>query len=220
MDNEVFDPTIYWQWRYRAGGNSGAGSRGRLADFKAAIVNDLIAANRVRTMIDFGCGDGVQMAMLGAAQADLEYLGVDVSPEALAFCRSRAGGDPRRRFMDWADFIAEISLPVADLTISMDVIYHLTDDEIFHTYLDHLFGCARQLVLIYASNLEARPLDIHVRHRRFTDTVRHRYPEWRLAAILPNRFGFDPARPNETSFADFYIYAVDSTSLTVTVPAG
>lgn len=107
---------------------------------------------------------------------------------------------------------------VADLAISMDVIYHLTEDEVFYTYLNHLFGCARRFVLIYASNVDARTTDIHVRHRRFTDVAMDLYPHWRLSAILPNRFSFDPVRPTETSFADFYIYAADDAGVTVTVP--
>ncbi|MDD2876013.1 MAG: class I SAM-dependent methyltransferase [Acidiphilium sp.] len=224
MDNSGFDPTDYWQRRYQAGGTSGAGSRGRLADFKAAVVNALVAANSIDSIIDLGCGDGVQMAMLGAkgqtgsGRSDPHYLGVDVSPEALALCRALAGVNPRRRFIGWADFVAQQPNHTADLALSMDVIYHLTDDNVFQDYLDHLFGCARRFVLIYASNIDARTPDIHVRHRRFTDQIRQYHPAWRLAALLPNRFGFDQSRPNETSFADFHVYTPLNEGVVVTVP--
>ena len=50
----TFDSAQYWRDRYRAGGNSGAGSYGRLAGFKAEIVNafvrehDIASRHRIR----------------------------------------------------------------------------------------------------------------------------------------------------------------------------
>ncbi len=216
MQNQVFDPIAYWQWRYRTGGTSGAGSRGRLAAFKAEVVNRLIAANQIASVIDLGCGDGVQMAMIGADGQGPHYLGVDVSPDALAMCLYRGGGN--RRFLLYEDFAAAIPAHTADLAISMDVIYHLTDDAVYYNYLDDLFGCAERIVLIYASNIHAATRDTHVRHRCFTETIKSRFPDWRLAAMLPNRFSFDPAQPEQTSFADFYFFTPISAGIIVTVP--
>ena len=34
----------YWEERYRRGGNSGAGSYGKLAEFKAEVINDFVAS--------------------------------------------------------------------------------------------------------------------------------------------------------------------------------
>jgi SAM-dependent methyltransferase len=217
MHNQAFDPIAYWQWRYRIGGTSGAGSRGRLAAFKAEIVNRVIAANQIRSVIDLGCGDGVQMSMIGADAQGPHYLGVDVSPEALAMCLALGGGN--RRFLLYEDFAAATPAHTADLAISMDVIYHLTDDAVYHHYLDDLFACAERMVLIYASNVNAIPPDTHVRHRCFTDTIKHRFPDWRLAAMQPNRFKFDPTQPEQTSFADFYLFAPASTNISTRMPA-
>jgi SAM-dependent methyltransferase len=217
MHNQAFDPIAYWQWRYRIGGTSGAGSRGRLAVFKAEIVNGVIAANQIRSVIDLGCGDGVQMSMIGANAQGPHYLGVDVSPEALAMCLALGGGN--RRFLLYEDFAAATPAHTADLAISMDVIYHLTDDAVYHHYLDDLFACAERMVLIYASNVNAIPPDTHVRHRCFTDTIKYRFPDWRLAAMQPNRFKFDPTQPEQTSFADFYLFAPASTNISTRMPA-
>lgn len=217
MQTELFDPIGYWQWRYRMGGTSGAGSRGRLAAFKADIVNALIAANRLRSVIDLGCGDGVQMAMLGTEDDGPDYLGIDISPEALALCQQRSGA--RRRFLLHADFASTRAAHRADLALSMDVIYHLTDDAIYYQYLEDLFGVATRLVLIYASNVQALTRDAHVRHRCFTETIKSRFPAWRLCAVVPNRFSFDPTQPEQTSFADFYLFTPRSSGLSVVIPA-
>lgn len=216
MNPTVFDPIGYWQWRYRAGGISGAGSRGELAQFKAEVVNQLIATNDVRTVIDLGCGDGVQSAMLQApAGRSIDYLGVDVSPEALALCVTRNRNITNKKFMQWDDFVAARFTGNADLTLSMDVIYHLTDDALFISYIDHLFTRSTRLVLVYSSDVNARTNDIHVRHRQFSETVGRRHPEWRRVAIIPNRFPHDPMRPMTTSFADFHIFAYADALVTI-----
>ena len=59
-----FSGTInYWEDRYRTGHDSGAGSSGRLAAFKAEFLNGLVADHNVSSVIEFGCGDGRQLAL-------------------------------------------------------------------------------------------------------------------------------------------------------------
>lgn len=41
------------------GNNSGAGSYGRLADFKAEIINQFVTENDVREVVEWGCGDEI-----------------------------------------------------------------------------------------------------------------------------------------------------------------
>jgi hypothetical protein len=43
------------------GGNSGAGSYNQIGVFKAEIVNSFVKANGVRTVVEFGFGDGQQL---------------------------------------------------------------------------------------------------------------------------------------------------------------
>ena len=66
----AFSSIQYWEARYRANGTSGAGSVGRLARFKAGVVNRVIADNRIVSTIDMGCGDGSQCVGL-ADQHDI-----------------------------------------------------------------------------------------------------------------------------------------------------
>ena len=192
-----FDSAAYWERRYGAGGASGTGSEGRLAGFKAGFVNAFMRHNGVASLLDLGCGDGRQAALLDVAN----YVGVDVSPTTIARCRRRFAGDPRRRFQ-----LADAPLQPAELALSMDILFHLVEDTVFDTYLDRLFGSATRYVLVYASNVDLAWPVPHVRHRAFTPLVAARFPDWRLAAHIPNLFPYDPARPDETSFADFFVY--------------
>src|ERR1700678_128595 len=89
-----FRSAEYWENRYRTGGNSGVGSYGKLATFKARFINDFIRAHQIKRLLDLGCGDGNQAGFLEVEN----YLGFDVSPSAVQRCRDRFKGDPRRRF--------------------------------------------------------------------------------------------------------------------------
>lgn len=211
MADTAFSSSSYWEARYRAGGHSGAGSRGRLATYKASILNALIESNGVGSAIEFGCGDGGQLALLSVG----DYTGIDVSPAALALCRARFATTPGRHFRHASQ---REGLPAAELGLSLDVIYHLVEDDVFEAHLDDLFIHAWRFVAIYASDIEQRSASPHVRHRRFTAHVARRFPDWRLAAILPNPYPYDPARPDETSFAAFHIYAQPHETLRLTVP--
>jgi hypothetical protein len=85
----TFDSAQYWRNRYRSGGNSGAGSYGRLANFKAEIVNAFVREHDVASVIEFGCGDGAQLTL-----ADYpSYLGFDVADESVELCRSKFAKD-------------------------------------------------------------------------------------------------------------------------------
>ena len=51
---------MFWERWYAKGGTSGAGSYGNLACGKAAFLNTFVRECAVRTVIEFGCGDGHQ----------------------------------------------------------------------------------------------------------------------------------------------------------------
>jgi len=48
----AFSSGDYWETRYRMGGTSGMGSVGRLARFKAGVINRFITENTIHSMID------------------------------------------------------------------------------------------------------------------------------------------------------------------------
>jgi SAM-dependent methyltransferase len=206
----AFSSDAYWENRYRAGGTSGMGSVGRLARFKAATINRFVAANTITSVIDLGCGDASQLALL---ELPSDYVGVDVSPAALARCAARF---PERRFL-----LPEAvrTIPPADLTLALDVIYHLIEDHVFAATMRTLFAWATRFVVIYASNVDAAWPSEHIRHRRFTDYVTAAEPDWRLLAHLPNPYPYKAASPDLTSFADFFVYGRSGAPCSIIVPA-
>jgi SAM-dependent methyltransferase len=189
----------YWEARYRRGGTSGAGSYGELARFKAEVLNGLVESHAVRSVIEFGCGDGHQLKLARYAS----YLGLDVSPRAVQMCRETFSNDPSKSFALSRDYAGQ----TADLALSLDVIFHLVEDEVFVAYMRSLFSAAEKLVVVYASNTDEQeaPRLPHVRHRRFTDWVDANEPRWRLARIIENRFPYD-AVTGSGSPASFFIY--------------
>jgi SAM-dependent methyltransferase len=189
----------YWEARYRRGGTSGDGSYGELARFKAAVVNDLVESYGVRSVIEFGCGDGHQLRLARYGS----YLGLDVSPRAVQMCREAFSNDSTKSFALSRDYAGQ----TADLVLSLDVIFHLVEDEVFAAYMRSLFSAAEKLVVIYASNTDEQevPRLPHVRHRRFTDWVDATQPGWRLGRIVENRFPYDAAT-GSGSPASFFIY--------------
>lgn len=188
----------YWRQRYDAGGNSGSGSYGRLALFKAEVLNEFVRAHQVKSVIEHGCGDGNQLSLVHYPS----YIGVDISPAAISACRERFAGDPTRRFQ----LPTEPAPGRPELALSLDVIYHLIEDETFERYMRALFASAERWVIIYSSNYDSEPGSTppHVRHRRFSAWIDANARDWALLRQIPNRYPGPGDR--ETSFADFYIY--------------
>lgn len=177
----------YWENRYASGGTSGAGSRGENAARKATFVNDLIRRRDVRSVIDWGCGDGEQAALLHA----VDYLGIDVSTSAITRCIDRM---PDRQWLRM-DPRSTVRMALrAELALSMDVLFHLVDDADFHGYLSRLFASAWRFVVIHSTNVDTEP-NGHMRHRHFTDAVFPHAPGWQLASQAD-----DPHEPG------FYLY--------------
>ena len=88
-------------------------------------------------MIEFGCGDWNQLSL-----ADYpSYIGLDVSGSPIERCQRRFAADPAKSFFlyDGACFADRAGIFAADLALSLDVIYHLTEDTVLETYLMHLF---------------------------------------------------------------------------------
>jgi hypothetical protein len=190
----------YWDRRYREGGNSGAGSYNRLAEFKATFLNDFVARNQIRSVIEFGSGDGAQLELAEYPK----YVGVDVSKAAVEATRSRFASDTSKKFYQSEELPAGLH---AELSLSLDVIYHLVEDEVFDRYMRDLFDAATRFVIVYASNVDERATASHVRHRRFRDWVERHRTDFELTQTVPNAHPFDQDDPDNTSFADFYVFA-------------
>lgn len=208
---KYFDVGDYWDSRYRRGGNSGAGSYGRLAKFKAEFLNKFVHDHNVQSVIELGCGDGSQVAL-----ADyLEFIGLDISPKVIEQCQKKFEGDAAKVFETYNPEYFDPGKYRCELSLSLDVIYHLSNDEIYKNYLKHLFSASSKYVIIYSNSTSHYHFGTNERaeYVRFRDVKRDiglMFDDWQLVDIEPNQYPFNLTLPNETSFADFYIYQKSS----------
>ena len=84
----------YWEKRYESGGDSGVGSYNRLAEFKADIINTFVKEHNIKTVIEWGSGDGRQLRLASYP----EYIGIDVSPKAVSICKEIFAKDSSKKF--------------------------------------------------------------------------------------------------------------------------
>jgi hypothetical protein len=185
----------YWENRYSKQGTSGPGSYGSLAMYKAGVLNKFVTENNVSTVIEFGCGDGNQLQQFEFPS----YVGLDVSITAIEKCIQIFKNDCTKSFFIYnhKGFADNQKLFKADLALSLDVIYHLLEDEVFEIYMYHLFSSSTRFVIIYAWDLDGQK-SRHVRYRKFTVWVEKNIEGWYLARTIENK---DPQPA-----CDFFIY--------------
>ncbi|HEX5122731.1 MAG TPA: class I SAM-dependent methyltransferase [Rhodanobacteraceae bacterium] len=185
----------YWEMRYRLGGTSGAGSYGPDRQYKATFLNRFFRVHEVKSVIDFGFGDGSQLQDLAMRR----YLGFDVSAAAVERCRALFANDATKEFRLVGDYHGE----QAEASLSLDVLYHLVEDDVFDLYLARLFSAAERWVIVYATNVEdARAVrGKHVRDRAFTAIVAARFPDFRLVESPPR-----PPELDNAEGASFFVF--------------
>jgi len=160
-----FDSVEYWRKRYATGGNSGAGSYGALADFKAASLNHFIESNDIESGIEYGSGDGNQLSLLKIKR----YIGVDLSPDVIANLRNKFAGDASKTFVEYDPdrYVVDAST-IADIALSMDVILHLTEDFRYEAYMRNLVASAKKYIGIFNTATE-KQLEKMAAHNRYRD---------------------------------------------------
>jgi len=190
----------YWEKRYAANGNSGDGSYNELCQFKAKFINLFVKENSIESVIEFGSGDGNQLSYASYPS----YIGVDVSHTAIGVCRNLFKDDDSKTFLHTEQYNNE----TADLAMSLDVIYHLVEDDIFNSYMQRLCNASARYLLIYSSNVDEGKNHklAHVRQRKFTDWMDEYALSWELLKIVKNEHPFDE-ETSSGSIADFYVYS-------------
>ncbi len=184
----------YWERRYAHGGHSGSGSSGRLAAYKADWLNRFVRENKIQSIVDFGCGDGRQLQL-----ADYPaYLGLDVAPSAVQRCRQMFADDKSKKFAVYDPGSFDPAAAQAELALSIEVLFHLTEDTIYQQYLAHLFASSRRWVIVFAPDAPDHTGGQfpHVRLRQFTPDVPK---DWTLRYREEN-----PHR--DMSMSDFFVF--------------
>lgn len=188
----------YWIERYKRGGNSGRGSYGSEALYKANVINQFVETHSIQSIIEFGCGDGHQLSLAKYPN----YVGYDISPEAINICKINFKNDPSKSFY----LLKEYKDQRAELSLSLDVIYHLVEDVVFEKHMRLLFSSSEKYIIIYSTNFRDNSIKgPHIKHRLFSGWIKDNFPGWELMHPIS---GSEKSshKVNAISKADFFIY--------------
>jgi hypothetical protein len=171
-----------------------------LAAFKAKVLSTFVAENAIASCIEFGCGDGNQLGLVSWPR----YIGLDVSVTAVTRCISRYANDSTKSFFLYRPgcFVDRDALLQADVAVSLDVVYHITDERQYDLYMKDLCDAARRFVVVYSTDYD-RMVSSTIRHRKVTTWMASRAPGFRLMSRLPNPF---PGIGEGKSDAEFLFY--------------
>ena len=97
----------------------------------------------------------------------------------MAICKEKFADDRSKFFLyDLNCFNDTAKRFKADLALSLDVVCHLVEGDIYITYLKHLLGSGVKYVIVCASdkNESGKVYERHVRHKKFTADVAKLFP--------------------------------------------
>jgi predicted O-methyltransferase YrrM len=208
----MFDSKKYWNNRYVEGGNSGAGSYNNLAQFKGDVINNFIEKNEIKSIVDYGVGDGNQLKLINTEK--LIYTGIDVSEFIISKCKEKFKDDKTKTFIHSDNIENKLK---ADLVLSCDVIYHLIEEHVYKEYMENLFSMSKKYVIIYGKNEDINHAT-HVKFRKFSNYIESNLPEWQLIKHISNKYPQLNIGQNNsnTSPSDFYIYKKENAYLSLT----
>ncbi|WP_208348905.1 class I SAM-dependent methyltransferase [Pseudaestuariivita rosea] len=195
-----FSSGSYWNKRYISGQNSGAGSYGKLAEYKAQVINDLVKEKSINSVIEFGCGDGNQASLFDFSN----YTGLDISRKVVKQNRKRFSDREKWQFHLTKTFKNKRQY---DLSMSLDVIYHLIEDDTFDDYMQKLFDSSGKYVLIYASDHDATTDSIHVKHRHYSGWIEKNRSNFNCIQTWKQPYPLtENSDPDQTTFAFFRLF--------------
>ena len=131
---------------------------------------------------------------------DFDFL---VNTAAINYCKKTYFNNKNLSF----ELIKNYSGETSKLTLSLDVIFHLIEEDVFNNYMKLLFNASEQFVLIYSSNTNTQ-IDEGVKHfknRNFTDWVTINFKEFELIEKIPNKYQYH-RDSNTGSVSDFYLF--------------
>jgi hypothetical protein len=191
----MFESKKYWENRYVSGGNSGSGSYGKLAQHKSDILNEFIFENNIKSILEYGCGDGNQLSQLNCDK----IYGIDVSYKSIEMCKNKI----KNGIFIHSSELHKIDI-IPDLTVSLDVLYHLIEDDVYDDYMRNLINFKSKYIIIYSSNEIGDNTTPHVKKRKFTDNI-HLNKYYSLTNIKENKYPFNGDYIN-SSYSNWFYY--------------
>lgn len=191
----MFKSKEYWENRYKIGQTSGNGSYGFLAEYKSEFINNYITENNITSLLEYGCGDGNQLSYIKCQK----IIGADVSQTAIDKCKSLI---PNGEFICLDN--TEFPDTKTDLLLSLDVIYHLIEDDVYEDYINNIVNHGSKHVIIYSANFDGNEgFARHVKPRNFTEH-KNLQEKYELINIVKNKY---PSTDHtKGSFSDWYIF--------------
>ena len=179
----MFNSKKYWNDRYLKKQNSGSGSYNNLAKFKGDIINSFIGQNKIKSIVDYGVGDGNQLKLFNTE--NLMYTGIDVSEFIISKCKEEFKTDNTKKFIHADNIDNKLK---AELVLSCDVIYHLIEENVYKEYIEKLFSMSKKYVIIYAPNINYNEA-VHVKKREFIEYIYDNYPNFNLIKRIKGNIG-------------------------------
>ena len=156
-----------WASDIQGKGTSGGGSTLDATKVYRVFLQDFLAKQRIRSVVDAGCGDWEFSQAID--WTGIDYLGLDIVPSVIAENRRRFGAGKVRFAV--ADIVRD-ELPPADLLVVKDVLQHLSNADIAR-FLAQLPRYRHVLLVndVLPDSLSAEPADIPTgRYRRLDPT--------------------------------------------------
>ena len=120
---------IYRTHSWLGSSRSGPGSEPERTRKYRTIVENVLRAHHISSVVDIGCGDWAFSKLVD--WGGIDYTGVDIVPDLVARLNEDFGAIQRRFIV--ADLV-ECELPGADLCIVKDVLQHLSNESV-HRFL-------------------------------------------------------------------------------------
>lgn len=165
-----------------------------MANFKAYEINKLIKEHDLSTCIEFGCGDGNQLQYFQVE----DYLGLDVSKTAVNMCKKKYALDTSKKFK----LVKEYSGEKAELVLSLEVLFHIVEHNLWEKYIFQLFDAATNFVVIFSANIDSGDYAEHIKVRKFTDFINKNISDFTLYKKIESPLHL----VKDSVKSDFYIY--------------
>lgn len=131
----------FWNSQYKKGLGSGAGSRGNLLEYKTNYLNKIFKDYNIKSVFDFGCGDGWQVEHLKLEN----YYGIDISEQAIKLCRQKIPSHWELKVNNFRD----VEIPKVDCCMCIDTLYHIMDDETREKTIENIFNSGASIIILY-----------------------------------------------------------------------
>ena len=148
--------------------------------------------HEIKSIIDFGFGDGNQIKDIKIDS----YIGFDISKTIVEKCRNKYKEDKKQFYLYEGELLSDEYK--RELGLSLDVLYHVLEEDMYERYLKNLFNLSEKYVIIYSQNKNHNEGG-HIKGREFTSYVLEKYPEWKFIKKIDQKY------PKKSS-ADFYLY--------------